>query len=111
MSPMGKTVRKKRERREAAEAAALSFNQAFGIAIRRLRRRAGVAVEDVAIACDKSLMAVYGYEQGRTSPRVEEMVLIAGALNVHPSELFLAMESKWFDLSHLDGPSPVRIYK
>lgn len=51
--------------------------QTTGQRIRAARKAAGLAQDDIAIACGVRRLTVSSWEAGRTSPRAEQLVLIA----------------------------------
>lgn len=56
--------------------------------MRQIRTAAGLRVEDVAVAIDRSAASVALYEAGRVAPPVAVLVRIADVLDVTPAALF-----------------------
>lgn len=58
-----------------------------GMEFRRLRKEAGIRVEAMAVALDRSAATIRFYEQGRSEPTVAMVGTIAGVLGCDPLAL------------------------
>lgn len=113
MTSPKKPARRKQARQLQAEAEAQTFNEAFGLALRKMRRRAGVTIAELADACGKGEMTIFSWQAGNTSPTAESIVKMAAVLQKHPCELWLAVDPRHYDMGflHADGPPAVASYK
>jgi transcriptional regulator with XRE-family HTH domain len=64
---------------------------AFGLTIREIRSRRGVSQENLALRCGLDRTYVSGIERGIRNPSLTNILKIAAALDVRPSELFAEM--------------------
>jgi transcriptional regulator with XRE-family HTH domain len=64
---------------------------AFGRTIREVRNRRGVSQENLALRCGLDRTYVSGIERGVRNPSLTNILKIAAALEVHPSELFVGI--------------------
>ncbi|HEY2536144.1 MAG TPA: helix-turn-helix transcriptional regulator [Solirubrobacteraceae bacterium] len=64
---------------------------AFGLTIREIRNRRGVSQESLALRCALDRTYLSGIERGVRNPSLTNILKIAAALHVHPSELFAEM--------------------
>lgn len=64
---------------------------AFGLTIREIRNRRGVSQENLALQCGLDRTYVSGIERGVRNPSLTNILKIAAALDVRPSELFAEM--------------------
>jgi transcriptional regulator with XRE-family HTH domain len=65
---------------------------ALGEAIRELRHEAGISQEALAFRCGLHRTYVGGIERGERNPSFRNLVKLAGALDVAPSELLARFE-------------------
>lgn len=65
-----------------------SAHAAFGQAIRGIRNRRGVSQESLALRCGLDRTYISGIERGTRNPSLTNILKIAAALEVCPSELF-----------------------
>jgi transcriptional regulator with XRE-family HTH domain len=61
---------------------------AFGQAIRSTRNRRGVSQEGLALRCGLDRTYISGIERGTRNPSLANILKLAAALDVRPSELF-----------------------
>jgi transcriptional regulator with XRE-family HTH domain len=64
---------------------------AFGLTIRKIRKRRGVSQENLALQCGLDRTYVSGIERGIRNPSLTNILKIAAALDVRPSDLFVEM--------------------
>ncbi len=62
---------------------------AFGLKIREIRNRRGISQESLALRCALDRTYLSGIERGVRNPSLTNVLKIAAALDVHPSELFV----------------------
>ena len=67
----------------------------FGRAIRDFRRQRGVSQEQLGFDSDLHRTYIGGIERGERNPSFQNIVRIAEALGVAPSELMAAAERNW----------------
>ena len=60
---------------------------AFGLAVRRLRSKAGLSQEALAANAELSRGMIYYVERGERQPTLMTIVALARALDLRPSEL------------------------
>ena len=65
----------------------------WGLAIRRQRELRKMSVADLAEAVGVSRPTVYDWEAGKAAPLADRHVAIAGALGIHPQNLFTYPEA------------------
>jgi transcriptional regulator with XRE-family HTH domain len=68
------------------------LDRAFGEVIRQLRHDRGMSQEALSFACDRHRTYVSLIERGRNSPSITTLWLLAGALDVRPSEVIRRTE-------------------
>lgn len=61
--------------------------QAFGQVVRELRQQRGLSQEALSFACGRHRTYVSLIERGKNSPSLKTLWLIAGALQVSPTDL------------------------
>jgi transcriptional regulator with XRE-family HTH domain len=61
---------------------------AFGQAIRAIRNRRGISQEALALQCGLDRTYISGIERGTRNPSLTNILKLAAALEVRPSELF-----------------------
>jgi transcriptional regulator with XRE-family HTH domain len=61
---------------------------AFGEAIRGIRKQRGVSQESLALKCGLDRTYISGIERGTRNPSLTNILKIAAALQVSPSEIF-----------------------
>ena len=66
----------------------VEFQNAFGMYVRMLRHSLGLTQEEVAFRADIHVTYLSGIERGRRNPSLKNIRAVAGALEVHVSELF-----------------------
>lgn len=64
---------------------------AFGQRIRAIRNRRGISQESLALKCGLDRTYISGIERGTRNPSLTNILKIATALDVPPSELFVDM--------------------
>ncbi len=87
------------DRRVSAEHVAL------GRAIRALRRPAGLSQDDLARRCGLHRTYVGGIERGERNPSFANLLKIAHALQVRPSELLARAEAPTAATHEADDPA------
>jgi transcriptional regulator with XRE-family HTH domain len=65
---------------------------AFGRAIRAARAERGLSQERLAFVCDLDRTYVSGIERGERNPSLTNILKLAAALELRPSELFARAE-------------------
>jgi transcriptional regulator with XRE-family HTH domain len=65
---------------------------AFGQAVRTLRAERGLSQEALAFACELDRTYISGIERGERNPSLTNILKIAQALSVRPTELFARAE-------------------
>jgi transcriptional regulator with XRE-family HTH domain len=60
----------------------------FGLRIKELRSNASLSQEALAAECALDRTYISGIERGRRNPSLKNIIRIAKALNVSPSQLF-----------------------
>ena len=66
----------------------MGWEQIVGGNIRRLRKAAGLSQEALAERAGFAMRYVSGIERGEENPSLRILVMLAGALDVHPARLF-----------------------
>ena len=66
---------------------------AFGAAIRALRAERHLSQEALAFACELDRTYISGIERGERNPSLTNILKIADALSVRPSDLFARAEA------------------
>ncbi len=66
---------------------------AFGAAIRALRGERHLSQEALAFACELDRTYISGIERGERNPSLTNILKIADALSVRPSDLFARAEA------------------
>ena len=74
--------------------AAPSVEQAFGSVVRELRESKGLSQEELSFACSRHRTYISLIERGRNSPSIRTLWMLAGALEVAPSQLIAMVEAK-----------------
>lgn len=74
----------------SANNAAMDFTRR----LKALRERADMSQDALAAACGRGQSWLANFERGDGYPRVPDIYKIAGALGVHPGELFAEMPSQ-----------------
>ncbi len=69
-----------------------STTQAFGLALRQFRKKAGLTQEELALEAGIERNYVSLIELGRNQPTVSVIFKLASALNIKPSKLIVATE-------------------
>jgi transcriptional regulator with XRE-family HTH domain len=64
----------------------------LGLAIRRVRERQGMSVDELAQASGIHRLRLQALEKGHLDPTYELLLALADGLRVQPSELILAVE-------------------
>jgi len=59
----------------------------FGANVRKHRERLGISQWDLAFRAEMGITAISPVELGRTMPRIDSFIRLAGALGVTPGEL------------------------
>jgi transcriptional regulator with XRE-family HTH domain len=67
---------------------------AFGQVLRDLRRRAGLSQEELSFRCHRDRTYVSLIERGINAPSITTVWLLAGALEVKPSEIMILVEER-----------------
>jgi transcriptional regulator with XRE-family HTH domain len=70
------------------------FHLAFGRAIREIRHELGISQEELALRADIQRSYLGGIERGERNPSLTNIVKIAQALDVEPSEILGRAENK-----------------
>lgn len=68
-----------------------SAHAAFGKRIRAVRDRRGVSQEGLALLCGLDRTYISGIERGTRNPSLTNILKIAAALDVSPSDLFAGL--------------------
>jgi transcriptional regulator with XRE-family HTH domain len=76
----------------AREAKTVAFLRGFGRAVREAREALGWSQEDLGFEAELDRTYVSGIERGVRNPTLRTVLVLAGALNVAPSELIKAAE-------------------
>jgi transcriptional regulator with XRE-family HTH domain len=87
MVSIGAMVRPRRSGR-----APKGLDEAFGRVLREMRRKAGLSQEALWSAADRHRNYVSLLENGKNSPSLRTVFVIADALGVKPSEMVAAVE-------------------
>jgi transcriptional regulator with XRE-family HTH domain len=66
--------------------------QHFGSNLVRARKRAGLSQEEVGVRASLHRTEVGVLERGVRLPRIDTLIKLAGAIEVHPSELLDGLE-------------------
>lgn len=61
---------------------------AFGEAVRGVRKQRGISQESLALKCGLDRTYISGIERGARNPSLTNILKIAAALQVSPSEIF-----------------------
>jgi len=61
---------------------------AFGEAVRSVRKQRGISQESLALKCGLDRTYISGIERGTRNPSLTNILKIAAALQVSPSEIF-----------------------
>ena len=69
-----------------------SLEEAFGRVLRELRTERGLSQEALSLACGRHRTYVSLLERGHNSPSLTTVWMLAGALDVAPSELVRRVE-------------------
>jgi transcriptional regulator with XRE-family HTH domain len=75
-------------------AVAATPEQALGQVIRELREKRGLSQEALSFACGRHRTYVSLLERGKNSPSLKTLWMLAGALEVRPSELVRRVERR-----------------
>lgn len=68
------------------------LRERFGRNLRECRRRAGISQYELALRAEVSLPAISLFELGRSLPRTDTFLRLAGTLGVSPSELVAGVQ-------------------
>ena len=61
---------------------------AFGLHFKKVRMRKGISQTELALEADVDRSTIVRLETGKFNPTLDLLLTLAGALNVHPKELF-----------------------
>jgi transcriptional regulator with XRE-family HTH domain len=72
----------------------ISFASAFGIVLRRLRAKAGISQEKLALEAEMQRNYISLIELGRNQPSLTSIFKLANALEISPSKLVKLVEDE-----------------
>jgi transcriptional regulator with XRE-family HTH domain len=72
----------------------ISFASAFGIVLRRLRVKAGISQEKLALEAEMQRNYISLIELGRNQPSLTSIFKLANALEISPSKLVKLVEDE-----------------
>jgi transcriptional regulator with XRE-family HTH domain len=72
----------------------ISFGSAFGIVLRRLRTKAGISQEKLALEAEMQRNYISLIELGRNQPSLTSIFKLANALEISPSKLVKLVEDE-----------------
>ena len=75
----------------------INIQQAFGEVLRRLRLAAGLSQEQLALNCGLDRTFISLLERGLRQPTLTTLFVLAETLQIRPSKLIAAVESKLAD--------------
>lgn len=64
-----------------------AISKQFGLNLKAARRRAGVTQEDLGFRCGLHRTEIGLVESGKRLPRIDTLIKLASALNIHPGNL------------------------
>lgn len=70
-----------------------SLNQAFGAALRGLRKKAGFSQQDLAFECELDRTYISLLERGLRQPTIATMFTLSEQLGIKPSKLVKIVEN------------------
>lgn len=68
------------------------LRERFGLNLRAARSRLGISQHEVAFRAETALPAISLLELGKTLPRIETVIRLAGALRVTPNDLVAGID-------------------
>lgn len=81
-----------------------ALQAAFGEVVRDLRQRARLSQEELSFRCGRHRTYVSLIERGKNSPSITTLWLLAGALDVLPSDLLRSVEARLGEAETADSP-------
>jgi transcriptional regulator with XRE-family HTH domain len=67
------------------------FLISLGRRVRKLRLEKGLSMDDLALECDLEKSQIYRIENGKISPQIKTIKLIADGLQISLSDLFIGI--------------------